>query len=162
MKEECVYVIGTPSSQTVKIGRTIQIKKRLADIQRMSPVPLEVLWTHPGGRELETNLHRRFASLRSHGEWFTFTEDPVTAVSQAVLEDVWPEPPSPKLQPVVKRRRGPRVPATLLRGQRFKRPLPTGFRDGLTCAFVASADSLTADDIRKMVDLVMADMGAPQ
>lgn len=84
MSEECVYVLGTPGSNVVKIGRTTNLKKRLADIQRMSPVPLEVLWTHPGGFELESALHRRFANIRSHGEWFRFDRSPVTSIREAV------------------------------------------------------------------------------
>lgn len=84
MTEERVYVIGTPGSRTVKIGRTVDLKKRLAEIQRMSPVPLEVLWSTPGGHELETQLHRHFRTLRSHGEWFTFPGAPVPTIQDGV------------------------------------------------------------------------------
>ncbi|MCX5365906.1 GIY-YIG nuclease family protein [Streptomyces sp. NBC_00124] len=86
---EVVYVLGTPGSNTVKIGRTTNLKKRLADIQRMSPVPLFVLWTSPGGSDLETNLHRHFKSIRSHGEWFTFKGDPVSLIQAAVAAAPW-------------------------------------------------------------------------
>lgn len=89
MSDEVVYVIGTPTSSVVKIGRTTRLAKRLADIQRMSPVPLAVLWSHPGGHELETCLHRQFAGLRSHGEWFTFQADPVEMVAWAVASEPW-------------------------------------------------------------------------
>jgi hypothetical protein len=51
--EERVYVIGSPGSSTVKIGRTVDLKKR----------------STPGGHELEMHLHRRFRPSRSHGEW---------------------------------------------------------------------------------------------
>lgn len=89
---EIVYMLGTPGSNTVKIGRTTNLRKRLADIQRMSPVPLAALWTHPGGSELETNLHHHFAPLRSHGEWFAFESDPVQAISEAVSKRPWLAP----------------------------------------------------------------------
>lgn len=92
MTEERVYVIGTPGRSTVKIGRSVDPKKRLADIQRMSPVPLEVLWSTPGGHELETALHRHFRAHRSHGEWFTFACDPVGAVRWAVSSEPWKRP----------------------------------------------------------------------
>lgn len=100
-KEEWVYVLGPPGGTLVKIGRTINLAKRIAEIQRMSPVPLEILWSYPGGHELETNLHRHFADLRSHGEWFAFTEDPVTEVRQAVELKPWlaPKPEKPKPPP---------------------------------------------------------------
>lgn len=91
MAEEVVYVLGTPGSNTVKIGRTANLAERFGNIQRMSPVPLSVLWQCPGGYELETYLHRHFASLRSHGEWFIFeSRDPVeliqAAAQSAILE----------------------------------------------------------------------------
>lgn len=54
MTAEQVDVIGQPGSNTVKIGRTTNLGTRLAAIQRMSPVPLVVMWTHPGSHELET------------------------------------------------------------------------------------------------------------
>jgi hypothetical protein len=88
--QEHVYVIGSPGSSIVKIGRTTNLANRLAAIQRMSPVPLKVLWTHPGGNELESNLHRYFASRRSHGEWFDFRAgDPVGSVRTAVETRAW-------------------------------------------------------------------------
>lgn len=89
---EVVYALGTPGHQTVKIGTTRNLAKRIADIQRMSPVPLEVLWTHPGGHELETNLHRHFKTIRSHGEWFHFQSDPVTRIRWAVEDPPWLRP----------------------------------------------------------------------
>lgn len=92
MSTELVYVLGTPGSNTVKIGTTANLRKRLADIQRMSPVPLEAFWTCPGGRELETQLHRHFKEFRSHGEWFTFRRNPVQLIQWAVEDAPWSRP----------------------------------------------------------------------
>lgn len=89
---ELVYVLGTPGSNIIKIGRTINLDRRLADIQRMSPVPLAILWTHPGGSDLEANLHRHFKALRSHGEWFAFQHDPVALIQRATEEEPWLRP----------------------------------------------------------------------
>lgn len=89
---EVVYVLGTPESNVVKIGRTTNLDRRLADIQRMSPVPLVALWAHPGGSVLEANLHRHFKALRSHGEWFTFGRDPVPLIQWAVQDQPWLRP----------------------------------------------------------------------
>lgn len=80
----CVYVVGSPGSPLVKIGRSINVPQRLAAIQSMSPLPLFVLHTHPGGAELETALHRRFKECRTHGEWFAIEGDPVEAVRVAI------------------------------------------------------------------------------
>lgn len=92
MPKEVVYVLGTPGSNTVKIGRTTNLAKRVADIQRMSPVPLAVLWQTPGGHELETALHRHFACLRSHGEWFAFRLNAVQLIRWAVEDEPWDRP----------------------------------------------------------------------
>ncbi|MGW2048606.1 GIY-YIG nuclease family protein [Streptomyces sp. NPDC001858] len=107
MTAELVYVLGTPGSNTVKIGRTTNLTKRVADIQRMSPVPLAVLWSHPGGSELEAKLHRHFADRRCHGEWFAFDSDPIPLVQQAVAEALRPKPPrlsldSPRAQELLR------------------------------------------------------------
>lgn len=89
---EHVYLMGTPGNPTVKVGRSNNPTKRLAEIQRMSPVPIELLWTHPGGHELETSLHRHFSALRVHGEWFTFPSDPVSSVRWATENAPWLRP----------------------------------------------------------------------
>jgi hypothetical protein len=81
---EFVYVMGSTGSQTVKIGRSVDPKRRLAQIQTMSPVPLELLALHVGDHEVETYLHRRFAIQRTHGEWFTFEDDPLKQVAEAI------------------------------------------------------------------------------
>jgi hypothetical protein len=72
-KREMVYAIGQANGGLVKIGRSNDVSYRLANIQRMSPVPLVVLWQRPGYAELETRLHRAFANRRTYGEWFDFS-----------------------------------------------------------------------------------------
>lgn len=69
---DVLYVIGPEQSQTVKIGFSNKPRRRLRDIQMMSPLPLTILWSCPGGNPLEKALHSRFRQYRSHGEWFTF------------------------------------------------------------------------------------------
>lgn len=81
---EQVYVIGSPSSALVKIGRSTNLERRLADLQRMSPVPLKVLCTYDGGSELEAALHRYFKDRRTHGEWFDLDSDPVASTKAAI------------------------------------------------------------------------------
>lgn len=87
-----IYILGAPGGNTVKIGTTRHLSKRLGEIQRMSPVPLAILWTHPGGHELEANLHRHFKDVRSHGEWFVFRRNPVQLVQWAVEDQPWLRP----------------------------------------------------------------------
>ena len=47
-KIEMVYAIGQTNGGLIKIGRSNDVSRRFAEIQRMSPVPLVVLWQHPG------------------------------------------------------------------------------------------------------------------
>jgi Meiotically up-regulated gene 113 len=87
-KARAVYVIGSSRGHVVKIGRSDDVARRLAEIQRMSPVKLEVLWQTEADGDLETALHRRFKGLRTHGEWFDFADgDPVAIVSLAATEE---------------------------------------------------------------------------
>jgi T5orf172 domain len=80
-----VYVIGSPESTLVKIGYSAHPPGRIAAIQTMSPLPLELLWQTPGSYELESALHSYFESRRKRGEWFDFgAEDPLPLIKAAV------------------------------------------------------------------------------
>jgi hypothetical protein len=124
-----VYVLGCAENHRVKIGRTVNLDGRLADIQRMSPVRLNLLWHTPGGADVETLLHRQFSFLRSHGEWFDFDGvDPIAAI-RSVLEG-WPyelrEPYGPLALAreglvwiAARRREGPRIGSVTGIGHRW-------------------------------------------
>jgi hypothetical protein len=55
----------------IKIGYSENPKKRLSQIQGMSPNPLEILTTVDGD---EAAIQQYFNAERLHGEWFTATE----------------------------------------------------------------------------------------
>lgn len=65
-----VYFIHAARSGLVKIGVAGNPEQRLRQIQMMSPEPLRIIHTMPGGEPVERELHSRFSGLRSHGEWF--------------------------------------------------------------------------------------------
>lgn len=67
-----VYFVGGERGP-IKIGHSGSLKARLADLRIGSPVRLEVFATRAGGKALERDYHRRFASSRLHGEWFERT-----------------------------------------------------------------------------------------
>ena len=85
-KQGVVYLIGNSANRLVKIGKTVDMDKRLHDLQCGSPVALEVLWRHRGEFELETYLLRAFASKRHHGDWFDLGPDPVQTVEASSLD----------------------------------------------------------------------------
>lgn len=90
-----VYMIGAAGSRLVKLGFSSRIERRLADLQRMGPAVLTLLWTTPGGRPLESRLHKHLRQYRCHGEWFDFGDaDPIVVVTQA-LDEVTVEAPTP-------------------------------------------------------------------
>lgn len=67
--EEIVYFLR--AGEFIKIGKTTgDPSSRVAQLQTGCPFPIEVLATMPGGRGREAKLHKKFAALRAHGEWF--------------------------------------------------------------------------------------------
>jgi hypothetical protein len=59
----------------VKIGVTIDIKKRLKSLQTGCPGELEVIGKMRGGLKMEQHLHRKFGHLRYNREWFRPGQD---------------------------------------------------------------------------------------
>ena len=65
------YIIQGDPGTPVKIGRTEDVDRRLADLQTANPMTLRVLFIHDG--DCEAELHRLFAEDRIQGEWFHFS-----------------------------------------------------------------------------------------
>jgi hypothetical protein len=62
------------SGLLVKIGFTAgDVAKRVSRIQAAQP--LTILRVLDADRDVEKALHKQFASLRHHGEWFSFSKD---------------------------------------------------------------------------------------
>lgn len=67
-----VYVFR--AGDRAKIGFSTNVPARLKACQTGSPLPLSVWRVFEGGRELERELHERFADEREHGEWFRVSD----------------------------------------------------------------------------------------
>lgn len=70
-----VYFIGSKRGTRlsyVKIGWSVNPKKRLVELQRASPYQLVLLGSFPAEKEVETTLHRLFGHIRVRPrcEWF--------------------------------------------------------------------------------------------
>jgi len=77
-----VYFIQAATGGLIKIGVAADPSARLAEIQRMCPIPLRILSTLPGiGQRGEKALHQRFAAERRHGEWFALTAEQLHEVT---------------------------------------------------------------------------------
>lgn len=68
-----VYFIGSGSA--IKIGRSVNPRKRLASLQTAHHDKLELLAVMPGDTHTEANLHLMFAAYRLNGEWFRDCEE---------------------------------------------------------------------------------------
>jgi hypothetical protein len=60
-------------NEFVKIGITLDVKKRLASLQSSCPYPLELLAAAKGGSLEEYAMHARFRAELVRGEWFNLT-----------------------------------------------------------------------------------------
>lgn len=69
-KQGYIYFVHSPESARVKIGYTTDPDKRIYGLQTASPSALEALAIITGTVVDERELHRRFAHLRVHREWF--------------------------------------------------------------------------------------------
>jgi hypothetical protein len=77
----CVYFVR--AGEHVKIGHTAgRVHKRLAQLQIGNPYRLELIGTMAGGPQQERAMHRRFAHLRAHGEWFQAAPDLLAAIAE--------------------------------------------------------------------------------
>ena len=72
-----VYFAQDGDDGPIKIGTSKYVARRLRSLQISAPRPLRLLGTMPGGHGLERELHRQFADLQVHGEWFR-PESPLT------------------------------------------------------------------------------------
>jgi hypothetical protein len=75
----CTYFIGSDTGP-VKIGRTTNLQRRVAELQSGSPVPLRIFGVVELDRlrcdgegdppTFEVACHRMLTGARVHGEWF--------------------------------------------------------------------------------------------
>ena len=69
-----IYFLRNADRTAIKIGTTIRLSARLKTLAAEHG-ELEVLAVIDGGRDQEKGLHRRFADLRTVGEWFEPGDD---------------------------------------------------------------------------------------
>lgn len=78
----------------VKIGCSSVPEMRLECFQNWSPEPLCVLAYVPGSFLDEQRLHRQFASVRLHSEWFEPVPELLSLVARCVTTGELPPPPA--------------------------------------------------------------------
>jgi hypothetical protein len=65
-----IYFIRSGETDWVKIGRAVDVKKRIGFLQVGNPEDLTLLATIDGGAEEERALHFLLRGVRRRGEWF--------------------------------------------------------------------------------------------
>jgi hypothetical protein len=60
-------------NKRVKIGFSVQVDRRLSEIQCSLPGKAKILYLTPGDTNLEKKLHQLFAADRVSGEWFYYS-----------------------------------------------------------------------------------------
>lgn len=81
-----VYFILAPEVNRIKIGYTTNLEKRLDYLQTHSPCTLKLLhYIEYASIMVERKLHKRFAELHHHGEWFEFRGSLKTFVANLQL-----------------------------------------------------------------------------
>lgn len=80
-----VYFIGHATGP-VKIGKAVNPSARLREIQTGYPYKLSILALVDGGHDVERAYHKRFASARLTGEWFTRCPEIEAEIARLSLE----------------------------------------------------------------------------
>lgn len=70
-----VYAVRAGERGPIKLGRTGNLERRVAELQVGCPDDLVVLLSIPADPEDESWLLQRFTSSRRRGEWFEPTEE---------------------------------------------------------------------------------------
>lgn len=70
-----IYFIANRDRSRIKIGTTIRLSQRLKQLVAEHGEGLEVLAVRDGDRDVERELHRRFAHLNVVNEWFEPGDD---------------------------------------------------------------------------------------
>jgi len=65
-----LYFVQSTRGGAIKIGFAIDLAARISNLQTGNPEGLKVLLAYDGTSEDEEQLHARFNSLRTRGEWF--------------------------------------------------------------------------------------------
>ncbi|QKT97743.1 GIY-YIG nuclease family protein [Acinetobacter lwoffii] len=71
------YIIRKQGTNEVKIGKSVQVHKRIRTLETQSGAILEILAIIP--KNIETLLHKQFCSLRTVGEWFDDSQGLIAA-----------------------------------------------------------------------------------
>lgn len=90
MQDTRGYVYLMRCGDRYKIGITNDVNRRLAQLGKQSPYPLEIVHTirAPYPKSIENRLHAMYKRVRVHVEWFEFEESDIPGVIEAMNDAV--------------------------------------------------------------------------
>ena len=80
--EAQVYFVQMGVGGPIKIGKALNVQRRIGVLQVGFPIPLTLLAVCDGGVAREREYHARFAAARLRGEWFDPVPDLLLEVSR--------------------------------------------------------------------------------
>ncbi len=90
-----IYIVRQQSTDFVKIGYTDNMMRtRLTSLQVGNPTLLVVIALYEGSKEVEKELHIKYAEQAVRGEWFTYSDDmleldlPIVTITSGVDKDL--------------------------------------------------------------------------
>lgn len=69
-------------SGPIKVGHTVNIERRMAEIQLCTPAKVSLLTSVDGDRRTEAYFHRAFAKFRAFGEWYHPAQEVIQRVEE--------------------------------------------------------------------------------
>ena len=75
MRNGFVYYAQSESGGPIKIGYASDVRQRIRDLKREHGALVLLAAESAESQQTETERHKRFASARSHGEWFRPTDE---------------------------------------------------------------------------------------
>ena len=75
LPQSYVYFFLNPTNQTIKIGKSFNIQKRIKDVSQKVSTDLVFMGYINGGFKEESKLHRQFQDISLGEEWFSYSDD---------------------------------------------------------------------------------------
>ncbi len=79
-EDSFVYILSSEKTKLTKIGYSSNVRQRIKALQNSGPDGLILKCLIRGGIETESMLHKKYASKRKHGEWFSLSEEDIQSL----------------------------------------------------------------------------------
>ena len=81
-----VYILQVDGFDYYKIGTSVDVTRRVHDIQAHNPFELKIIYVKEGSLAVESQIHNLMEEKRVRNEWFQLTKDELRIVTEIVDE----------------------------------------------------------------------------